>query len=138
MRYRLRDAVNGTDLGSESAPAVAGDLRLAAHKIADTIYQKLTGERGVFATRLVYVNKAGPRYSLRVADADGEGEQTALKQPRGDHLAGLVAGRQRGRLRQLRVAQGGGLDPGPATGKRRKVADFRGTMTARPIRRTAS
>ena len=51
----------------------APDLRLAAHRIADTIYEKLTGEKGVFATRIAYVTRGGGRFTLRVADADGEG-----------------------------------------------------------------
>ena len=130
VRYRLWDVVKGTDVGSESIPVVAGDLRLAAHKIADTIYQKLTGERGVFATRLVYVNKAGPRYSLRVADADGEGEQTVLNSPEaiispawspdGNEVA-YVSFESRKAVVWIQDLR---------TGKRRKVADFRGTNSA--------
>ncbi len=54
------------------------DLRLAAHRIADTIYEKLTGEKGVFSTRIAYVTRGGGRFTLRVADADGEGGQVAL------------------------------------------------------------
>ncbi|MET1255774.1 Tol-Pal system beta propeller repeat protein TolB [Aliikangiella sp. GXAS 311] len=50
------------------------DLRFHAHRIADRIYLKLTGERGAFATRIAYVSvdktRAKP-YSLMVADSDG-------------------------------------------------------------------
>ncbi|MCA6216611.1 Tol-Pal system protein TolB [Ideonella sp. B7] len=81
VRYKLWDVVKGADLGGQSYPVPTGDLRLAAHRIADAIYEKLTGERGVFATRIVYVTKGGGRYSLRVADADGEGGQVALVSP---------------------------------------------------------
>lgn len=59
----------------------AGDLRLVSHRIADFIYEKLTGERGIFSTRIAYVTKTGPRYSLWVADADGENAQSALSSP---------------------------------------------------------
>ena len=52
-----------------------------AHRIADFIYEKLTGERGVFSTRITYVTKTGSRYSLWVADADGENAQSALSSP---------------------------------------------------------
>lgn len=81
VRYKLWDVVKGADLGGQSYAVPTGDLRLAAHRIADAIYEKLTGERGVFATRIVYVTKGGGRYSLRVADADGEGGQVALVSP---------------------------------------------------------
>ena len=67
---------------------VAEDLRLAAHRIADSIFQKITGERGVFATRMAYVTKLGSRYQLVIADADGESARRA-DQPRVHHLAGV-------------------------------------------------
>jgi TolB protein len=130
VRYRLWDVVKGQDLASESVPVVTADLRLAAHKIADAIYQKLTGDRGVFATRLVYVNKAGPRYTLRVADADGEGEQTVLASPEpiispawspdGTELA-YVSFETRKAVVWIQDLR---------TGRRRKIADFRGSNSA--------
>jgi TolB protein len=78
VRYRLWDVVKGVDQGGQSEPVVPVDLRLAAHHISDQIYQKLTGERGVFSTRIAYVTKAPGRYTLRVTDADGENIQAAL------------------------------------------------------------
>ena len=59
----------------------AGDLRLAAHRIADMVQEALTGERGVYATRIAYVTRAANRYTLRITDADGEGGQVALASP---------------------------------------------------------
>ena len=81
VRFRLWDVVRGQDLGGQSFVVTQGDLRLVAHRISDFIYEKLTGERGVFSTRIVYVTKAGTRYSLWVADADGENAQSALSSP---------------------------------------------------------
>src|SRR5665647_205972 len=78
VRFRLWDVVRGQDLGGQSYAVPIGDLRLAAHRIADFIYEKLTGDRGVFSTRIAYVTKAGNHYNLRVADADGENAQSAL------------------------------------------------------------
>ena len=50
-----------------SAYAVpAADLRLAAHKIADAIYERLTGDKGVFATRIAYITKGGGKYPIPV------------------------------------------------------------------------
>lgn len=85
VRFRLWDVVRGQDLGAQSYAVPAGDLRLAAHRIADFIYEKLTGEKGIFSTRIAYVTKTGQgssqRNSLWIADSDGEGAQSALVSP---------------------------------------------------------
>ncbi|MDE2372323.1 MAG: Tol-Pal system protein TolB [Burkholderiales bacterium] len=81
VRYKLWDLVKSADLLGQSEVVLAPDLRLAAHRASDAIYQKLTGERGVNATRIAYVVKQGRRYTLRVTDADGEGGQVALASP---------------------------------------------------------
>ena len=78
LRFKLWDVVKGSELGGQSSAVDPGDLRLAAHRIADFIYEKLTGEKGVFSTRIAFVTRAGSRYTLRVADADGENGQVAL------------------------------------------------------------
>jgi TolB protein len=81
VRYRLWDVVKGADTASESQAVAAADLRYAAHRIADAIYEKLTGEKGVFATRIAYVTKGAGVYTLRVADSDGLGGQSPLVSP---------------------------------------------------------
>jgi TolB protein len=81
VRFRLWDVVRGQDLGGQSYTVPQGDLRLASHRIADYVYEKLTGEKGIFSTRIAYVTKGGTRYSLWVADADGENAQAALASP---------------------------------------------------------
>ena len=81
VRFRLWDVVRGQDLGGQSYTVPQGDLRLASHRIADYVYEKLTGEKGIFSTRIAYVTKGGTRYNLWVADADGENAQAALASP---------------------------------------------------------
>ncbi len=81
VRFKLWDVVRGEELLGQSKVVLAADLRLAAHRVADEIYQALTGEPGVFATRIAYVVRAGRRFSLHVTDADGEGGQVALASP---------------------------------------------------------
>ncbi|KPF59107.1 translocation protein TolB [beta proteobacterium AAP51] len=81
VRYKLWDAVKNEELLGQSKVVLAADLRLAAHRVADEIHEKLTGERGVNATRIAYVVRTGRRYSLHVTDADGEGGQVALASP---------------------------------------------------------
>jgi TolB protein len=78
VRFRLMDVVKGSQLAGFVYTVTAPQLRLTAHKIADVIYEKLTGDRGVFATRITYIVKRGTRFELQVADADGYGAQTVL------------------------------------------------------------
>jgi len=78
ISFRLMDVLKGTQLAGYFYRVNAGLLRLTAHKIADAIYEKLTGDPGVFATRITYVVKRGSRYELQVADADGYAPHTIL------------------------------------------------------------
>jgi len=78
VRFRLLDAVKQTQMTGFVYTVSQAQLRLTAHKIADVIYQALTGDVGVFATRIAYVVKQGKRYELQVSDSDGYGAQTVL------------------------------------------------------------
>jgi TolB protein len=77
-RVRLLDVPKQASIESLAFAFAPKDLRTAAHRIADVVYQKLTGDRGVFSTRIAYVVKQGSRFELQIADADGIGAQTAL------------------------------------------------------------
>lgn len=79
-RFRLHDIPKQAALADEaySHSSTPYQLRATAHRIADAIYEKLTGERGVFATRVAYVVKSTGRYELQIADADGANAQAAL------------------------------------------------------------
>jgi len=78
VRFRLLDVPKQSQIGGIAFTLTAAQTRLTAHKIADFIYEKLTGERGVFSTRIAYVVKQGARFELRVADADGQNAQAIL------------------------------------------------------------
>lgn len=78
VRFRLLDAVKQAQLDAYSYVIDRAQARATAHKIADLIYEKLTGDVGVFSTRIAYIVKSGTRYELQVADADGYGAQTVL------------------------------------------------------------
>lgn len=71
VRFRLMDAVKQTQRTGFSYTVPASQVRGTAHRIADIIYEELTGEAGVFSTRICYVVRSGDRYELHVADADG-------------------------------------------------------------------
>ena len=130
LRFKLWDVVKGADLGGTSNPVDAAEMRLGAHRIADYVYEKLTGEKGVFSTRIAYVTRAGNRHTLRVADADGVNDQVALNSgqpiispawsPNGKELAYVSFEKQKAVVYVHSVA----------TGERRAIADFRGSNSA--------
>lgn len=130
VRFRLWDVVKGQDLGGQSFAVTAADSRLAAHRVADYVYEKLTGDKGAFSTRIAYVTKSGPRYQLWVADADGEGAQSALASPEpiispawspdGNQLAYVSFESRKPVIYVHNVS----------TGKRRLIANFKGSNSA--------
>ena len=130
VRVRLWDTVRGQDLGAISYTVSTGDLRLASHRIADFVYEKLTGDKGVFSTRIAYVTKSGTRFNLWVSDSDGENAQSALASPEpiispswsptGGQLA-YVSFESRKPVVYVHDV---------STGKRRVVANFRGSNSA--------
>jgi TolB protein len=78
VRFKLFDTVKQQDLSGVAYTLNKDQARATAHRIADFVYEKLIGEKGVFSTRIAYVVKRGNRYELQIADADGLGEETAL------------------------------------------------------------
>src|SRR5574343_1050344 len=77
-RFRLYDTQKGVALGGAAYVTNNAQLRAAGHRIADYIYEKLTGEKGIFSTRIAYVVKARGQYLLQIADSDGQNAATAL------------------------------------------------------------
>jgi TolB protein len=130
VRMRLWDVVRGQDLGGQSFVVLPADLRLVAHRLADFVYEKLTGDRGIFNTRIAYVTKNGQNFNLWVADADGENAQSALNSgepiispawaPNGSQLAYVSFESRKPVIFVHDVA----------TGKRRLVANFKGSNSA--------
>jgi TolB protein len=78
VRFRLFDVQKSGQLASFSYVVSPAQLRATAHRIADVIYERLTGDKGVFSTKITYVVKRGKRYELQVADADGFNAQSVL------------------------------------------------------------
>ena len=78
VTFQLADVLKQTQLTGMQYTIAPNQLRTTAHKIADVIYQKLTGESGIFASRIAYITKAGGRYMLKVADADGANPLTMV------------------------------------------------------------
>jgi len=83
--FRLYDIYKETQLAGYSYTVKDDKLRAVAHQISDIIYEKLTGEPGVFSTRIAYVvrEQVGKksRFKLQIADADGYNPVTILTSP---------------------------------------------------------
>lgn len=130
VRFRLWDVVGARDLGGLSYPVSAADLRLAAHRIADQVYEKITGEKGVFSTRIAYVSKVGPRYNLWVADADGENARAALSSPEPIISPSWAPGGSQLAYVSFEARKPVIYAHDISTGRRRLLANYRGSNSA--------
>ena len=130
VRFRLWDVVRGQDLGGLSYPVGATDLRLAAHRIADHVFEKITGVKGVFSTRIAYVTKTGQRYNLWVADADGENARAALTSPEPIISPSWAPGGAQLAYVSFEARKPVIYAHDVASGKRRLLANFKGSNSA--------
>ena len=75
VQFELYNVLNGQRLLGQRIVSSTAALRATAHRIADMIFEQLTGIPGVFSTRVAYLNVEGTpprqRYKMTVADSDG-------------------------------------------------------------------
>ncbi len=73
--FRLWDTFAGQQLIGEQFFSSKGNMRRVAHIIADAIYERLTGEKGYFDTRVVFIDESGSKNDrkkrLAIMDQDG-------------------------------------------------------------------
>ena len=85
VSFQLFDVFRREQLVGYRIPASRGTMRIVAHRAADMIYEKLTGIKGVFATKVAFVtaerSQGGQTYRLVVADQDGANETVILQSP---------------------------------------------------------
>ncbi len=81
VNWFLVDINKKTILTTMEFSGPIAQYRAIAHKISDTIYEKITGIPGVFSTKISYISKNKGRYSLNVADADGFNAQSVVGSP---------------------------------------------------------
>ncbi len=130
VRFALVDVVKQATLTNMTYVVTPAQFRATAHKIADVIFEKLTGVPGVFSTRIAYITKAGTRYQLLVADADGADPQTIVTSnepllsprwsPEGNRIAYVSFESRKPVIYVQNLATGG----------RKAVANFRGSNSS--------
>ena len=135
VQFQLFDVYRGQQLAGKRYQVPASGLRALGHQIADVIYETLTGEKGIFSTRLAFVTQimAGDgkkRFALQISDADGANPRTVLQStqpimspswgPDGDQLAyvSFENGKTEVFVQQLQ------------SGQRKSVASFEGINSA--------
>ncbi len=73
--FRLWDVASGKQLAGQRFSTTAQNWRRIGHLIADQVYERLTGEKGYFDTRIVYIDETGPKEKrvkrLAIMDQDG-------------------------------------------------------------------
>ncbi len=83
VSFQLFDVFRQEQLVGYRIPASRGTMRIVAHRAADMIYEKLTGIKGVFATKVAFVtaerDQNGQTFRLVVADQDGFNETVVLQ-----------------------------------------------------------
>ncbi|CAG1005378.1 Tol-Pal system protein TolB [Burkholderiales bacterium] len=130
VRFRLLDVVKQNQLAGYSFVVTPKQFRATAHRIADVVYEALTGDRGVFSTKIAYITKSGRRFELQVADADGYGAETVVSSneplmspawsPEGQRIAYVSFEKRKPVVYVQHLS----------TGKRSVVAAFRGSNSA--------
>lgn len=134
VEFRLLDVFKQRQLAGYRYVVAAKRLRSIAHQIADRIYEKLTGEPGVFNTRIAYVSVKGSgkqaMFQLNVADSDGYNPVAVVTSPEplmspawspdGVHIAYVSFEAKRSMIYMQNVL----------TGKRERLAQYPGINSA--------
>jgi len=130
VQFQLFDVFRGKQLIGYNFNSNREDLRRIAHHISDLIYEKLTGERGAFNTRVAYVTTTGSgaekTHTLLVADSDGYNPQTILRS--GQPLMSPAWSVDGGQIAYVTFEKKTSevYIQDVATGTRRKVTSFKG------------
>src|SRR6476469_3497036 len=133
--FRLWDVFAGQQLDGKQYFTTPDNWRRIAHIISDAIYERLTGDKGYFDSRVVFVDETGPKdrrvKRLAIMDQDGAGVRYLT---RGDDL--VLTPRFNPSTQEVTYMSFGGGDPrvyllNIETGQREVVGNFPG-MTFAP------
>lgn len=130
IRFYLMDVAKRMQLTSLVTSVPAAQIRAAAHRIADIVFEALTGSVGIFSSRIAYVMKQSEKYTLQIADADGFNAHSVIEytepiispawSPDGSKIAYVSFANKKPVVYVQTVA----------TGARRVVANFKGSNSA--------
>ena len=85
VEFRLWDVFGGEQMSGLRLAATPDNWRRMAHKVSDAIYTELTGEKGYFDSRIVFIDESGPKINrkkrLAIMDQDGANPQFLLTGP---------------------------------------------------------
>ena len=77
VEFKLWDVISATELSALAFYTTPDNWRRVSHMISDKIYERLTGEKGYFDSRIIYVSETGPKVDrkkrLAIMDQDGYG-----------------------------------------------------------------
>ena len=83
VEYELFDVAKQQRIADGAITGQRSGLRDLAHQVADIVYEKITGVRGAFWTRIAYITATGSapnyQYALMVADSDGYNPQVVVR-----------------------------------------------------------
>jgi TolB protein len=131
VEYELFDVFRQERILKGQLTGGPDELRMLSHRVADAIYSQLTGIRGAFATRLLYVSverrdNLNDMYSLVLSDSDGAQPRVLLRQdepilgpswsPDGDSIAYVSFETSRPAIFMQKLS----------TGERTQLTNFRG------------
>jgi TolB protein len=134
-QFRLWDVASGEQIAGQQYTTDAANARRVAHMIADAVFTRVTGEKGFFDSRVVFVDETGPkekrRKRLAIMDMDGANVKTLGS---GEEL--VVTPRFSPSAQQIAYMSFGAGDPKVTllnleTGQRESVGNFPG-MTFAP------
>lgn len=135
VQFQLYDVYKAEQLVGKRYNVPASGLRNLAHQISDIVYETLTGEKGVFSTRLAFVSEmknadGSKRFALQVSDADGANPRTVLQStqpilspnwsPDGQQLTYVTFENNKAEVYVQQLS----------SGRRNSVASFRGLNSA--------
>ena len=130
VRFFLIDAVKQTQITAFSYNVSTQQFRTVAHTISDVIYEALTGDKGVFSTKIAYIVKQGRKHLLQIADADGYNPQTIVNSD--EPLLSPAWSRDGSRLAYVSFENRKPVVyvQDLATGRKQALANFRGNNSA--------
>jgi len=129
--WHLYDVFNERELIAGNLTAPPAKLRDVAHRIADEVYERITGVPGAFSTRIVYVlatdaGTAQARYRLKLADSDGARARTLFNSDQPLLSASWSPDARRVAYVSFESGRPAIIVQDVVTGARERVAEYRG------------